>query len=145
MKIRLHGLPEEVEQTKKVIKMLFNVNSTSEPYHDRGDSKYVRCYIDVEPTSINLIELVLYALENVQAVETNYLMSALLKCETCPIRENCLAFGYKDTKSLSGCVAMCELIRKKIADELKPFYKKDDRDGIRSVIEKHYGVKGGNE
>ena len=140
MKIRLHGLPEEVEQTKKVIKMLFNVNQASEPYNDRGDSKYVRCYIDVDSVS----DAVMCYLE--KTIHYEFCKSAFLKCENCLIKENCLAFKDNDTKSLSGCVAMQDLVLNKLLDEINPFYEKDDRDGVRSVIEKYYGVKkGGNE
>ena len=48
IKIRLHGLPEEVEQAKEQLKKIFDVNVCSAPYKDRGDSKYVRVYIEAK-------------------------------------------------------------------------------------------------
>lgn len=48
LKIRLHGLPEEIEKAKKEIEKVFDVNATSGSYPDRGASKYSRVYLDVE-------------------------------------------------------------------------------------------------
>ena len=48
VKIRLHGMLEEVEQAQEKLKKFFNINSISAPYHDRGNSKYVRIYVDAE-------------------------------------------------------------------------------------------------
>lgn len=48
IKIRLHGLPEEIEQAKTALSETFNVLTASEPYADRGNSKYMRCYMDCE-------------------------------------------------------------------------------------------------
>lgn len=48
VKIRLHGLEEEIRETKKQIEKIFVVNSESELYQDRGKSNYVRMYLDVE-------------------------------------------------------------------------------------------------
>ncbi|MBQ2714843.1 MAG: hypothetical protein IJF76_04350 [Clostridia bacterium] len=47
IKIRLHGLPEDVEKAKAKLKETFNVNSCSGNYADRGESKYVRAYLEV--------------------------------------------------------------------------------------------------
>lgn len=47
IKIRLHGLPEDVEVAKAKLKEMFNVNSCSGNYADRGESKYVRAYLEV--------------------------------------------------------------------------------------------------
>ena len=48
VKIRLHGLEEEIRETKKQIEKIFVVNSESELYQVRGNSNYVRMYLDVE-------------------------------------------------------------------------------------------------
>lgn len=48
VKIRLHGMPEEVEQAIEKLKNFFNLNAISAPYADRGQSKYVRVYVDAE-------------------------------------------------------------------------------------------------
>lgn len=48
IKIRLHGLPEEIEEAKKIIEKAFNVNCASSSYSDRGSSKYKRIYLDCE-------------------------------------------------------------------------------------------------
>ena len=48
IKIRLHGTLEEIEETTKIIRDQFDVLSESEPYADRGKSKYYRCYMDCE-------------------------------------------------------------------------------------------------
>lgn len=51
IKVRLHGAPEEcramavwLSQAKDLRAM-----SVNNPYHDRGESEYVRIYIDAEP------------------------------------------------------------------------------------------------
>lgn len=49
VKIRLHGLPEEVNRASQTIEEAFKVFSRSEMYADRGKSDYVRVYLDVEP------------------------------------------------------------------------------------------------
>lgn len=48
IKIRLHGLPEEIEQAKTALLETFNVLTASEPYADKGNSQYYRCYLDCE-------------------------------------------------------------------------------------------------
>lgn len=48
LKIRLHGLPIDVEVAKKIIYDSFSVCACSAAYPDRGESNYVRMYIDVE-------------------------------------------------------------------------------------------------
>ena len=48
MKIRLHGLKNELLEAKEIIEDAFNVNAVSAPYADRGESKYYRVYIDAE-------------------------------------------------------------------------------------------------
>lgn len=48
VKIRVHGTPEEVESTLEVLCTQFEILSESEPYIDRGKSRYVRVYLDVE-------------------------------------------------------------------------------------------------
>lgn len=48
IKIRLHGTLEEIKETTKIIREQFDVLSESEPYADRGKSKYYRCYMDCE-------------------------------------------------------------------------------------------------
>ena len=48
IKIRLHGLAEDVEQAKEIIKETFNVRCESGLYKDRGQSSYVRCYMDCD-------------------------------------------------------------------------------------------------
>ncbi len=52
MKIRLHGLPEEISKFTKLFKTLeesgtVDILQQSEPYADRGSSKYCRVYLDV--------------------------------------------------------------------------------------------------
>ncbi len=48
IKIRLHGLPEEVKKARLKLEEIFNVLNVSEAYDDRGSSSYVRLYIDVD-------------------------------------------------------------------------------------------------
>ena len=47
VKIRIWGLPEEVDGAVKKIEDNFEILSASEPCHDRGKSKYVRVYVEV--------------------------------------------------------------------------------------------------
>jgi hypothetical protein len=47
MKFRLHGLPEEVEESVKRLHGIFAVVSVSDPYPDRGASRLVRVYVEV--------------------------------------------------------------------------------------------------
>ena len=50
VRIRLHGLPEEVERGIEVLKKLPDVKISyiSSDYQDRGTSNYIRRYLDVE-------------------------------------------------------------------------------------------------
>lgn len=48
VKIRLWGLPDEVEDAKKTLQAEFNVLSESRQYKDKK-SEYVRVYVEVEP------------------------------------------------------------------------------------------------
>lgn len=48
VKIRLQGLPEDVEKALESLKNTFVIHSISEPYKNR-DGEYVRIYIDAEP------------------------------------------------------------------------------------------------
>ncbi len=52
MKIRLHGVPEEITKFTKLFKSLedagtIDILQKSEPYADRGTSKYCRVYMDI--------------------------------------------------------------------------------------------------
>ncbi len=52
MKIRLHGIPEEISKFTSLFKTLEDAGTVdilqqSEPYLDRGTSKYYRVYMDV--------------------------------------------------------------------------------------------------
>ena len=52
MKIRLHGVPEELSKFTSLFKTLedagtIDILQKSEPYPDRGTSKYCRVYMDV--------------------------------------------------------------------------------------------------
>lgn len=51
MKIRLHGTLSEVERAAEKIRSIFRVVSVSDPYKDRGGSKWVRVYIEVKEES----------------------------------------------------------------------------------------------
>lgn len=46
VKIRIWGLPEEVDKAIEKIVEGFEVLSASETCHDRGNSKYVRVYLE---------------------------------------------------------------------------------------------------
>ncbi len=48
IKIRIWGLPEEVAKTRKALEGAFKINYTSTPYPDKGESKYVRQYVEAE-------------------------------------------------------------------------------------------------
>lgn len=48
VKIRIWGLPKEVEQAKFAIEENFKINYSSPPYKDRGESEYVRQYVEAE-------------------------------------------------------------------------------------------------
>lgn len=48
IKIRLEGLPDEVEKAVADLMNAFRVLSVSEPYNNRRGSLYVRRYVDVE-------------------------------------------------------------------------------------------------
>lgn len=47
MKMRLHGLPAEVEEAVKRLHGILAVVSVSDPYPDRGSSRLVRVYVEV--------------------------------------------------------------------------------------------------
>ncbi len=48
IKLRLYGTPEEVEKAFEQVEKAFEILYKSEPYHDKGKSKFVRIYCDVE-------------------------------------------------------------------------------------------------
>lgn len=48
VKIRLHGTEEECQRVSDTLAEQLEILSISEPYPDRGQSKYVRVYIDAE-------------------------------------------------------------------------------------------------
>lgn len=48
IKVRLHGTPEEVQAAKKVLEKSMNVLQASREYKDKGESQYVRVYVEVE-------------------------------------------------------------------------------------------------
>ncbi len=52
MRIRLHGVSEEISRFTKLFKALeesgvIDILQQSEPYADRGTSKYCRVYMDI--------------------------------------------------------------------------------------------------
>lgn len=47
MRIRLHGLPGEVDEAVKRLHGIFAVVSVSAPRPDRGPSRLVRVYVEV--------------------------------------------------------------------------------------------------
>lgn len=47
VKIRLHGMPDEVEEAVKRLQGTFAVVSVSDRYPDRGASRLVRVYVEV--------------------------------------------------------------------------------------------------
>lgn len=48
IKIRLHGTLNEIKQATDTLDKVFDIQSQSEPYKDRGQSKYYRVYVDCE-------------------------------------------------------------------------------------------------
>ena len=48
LKIRVQGLPEEVAEFSDALEAAGCVLERSEPYANRGGSRYVRVYIDVQ-------------------------------------------------------------------------------------------------
>lgn len=48
LKIRLQGTPEEISCAQKRLESVFHILSVSEPYKDRGKTKYWRVYLDCE-------------------------------------------------------------------------------------------------
>ncbi|MEG6533723.1 hypothetical protein NSQ82_20530 [Caldifermentibacillus hisashii] len=48
MKIRLHGMLEEVQEAIARIELSFRVVSISKPYKDRGKSVLYRVYVEVD-------------------------------------------------------------------------------------------------
>ena len=48
LKIRGQGLPEEVREFADALERTGRVLERSEPYSNRGESRYVRVYIDAE-------------------------------------------------------------------------------------------------
>ncbi|MGW3351720.1 hypothetical protein ACWDA3_51210 [Nonomuraea rubra] len=49
MKIRLTGLPEEIEQVTTRLRDVLDVLEVSAPYPCRGESRQVRVYLEVRP------------------------------------------------------------------------------------------------
>ena len=47
IKIRLHGLEEELNKLVEDMKQKYDVLQVSEPYPDRGTSKLVRIYLTI--------------------------------------------------------------------------------------------------
>lgn len=47
MKIRLMGLPDEVEEVISRLETVLDVVEKSAPYANRGDSRQVRCYVEI--------------------------------------------------------------------------------------------------
>lgn len=47
MKIRLHGMPAEVEEAVNRLHGIFTVVSVSDPYPDRRASRLVRVYVEI--------------------------------------------------------------------------------------------------
>lgn len=48
IKIRLHGTEKEVKETVDLLKSKLDLLSVSSPYPDRGESQYVRVYVDAQ-------------------------------------------------------------------------------------------------
>lgn len=48
IKIRLQGLPEEIERFIEDFKGKYEVLEVSEPYENRGESKFVRVYVTIK-------------------------------------------------------------------------------------------------
>jgi hypothetical protein len=49
VKLRLHGTPEECEETVELLGSIMLIQSVSDPYPDRGRSVLVRVYIEAIP------------------------------------------------------------------------------------------------
>lgn len=47
MKIRLHGLLDEVNEGIERLRASFDIVSISKPYKDRGESELFRVYVEV--------------------------------------------------------------------------------------------------
>jgi hypothetical protein len=47
VKIRLHGLLNDVKLIAENMKLNYNVVDVSEPYKDRGESKFYRIYVTI--------------------------------------------------------------------------------------------------
>lgn len=52
IKIRLHGTEQEVMEAVKSLEPTFKLLSVSTPYKDRGQSEYVRVYVDAEKKEV---------------------------------------------------------------------------------------------
>ena len=48
IKIKLEGLPEEIEEAAEKLGNSFKILQQSEPYRNNGKSVYARIYIDAE-------------------------------------------------------------------------------------------------
>ena len=48
IKIRLEGLPEEIEKAAEKLSNSFRILQQSEPYLNKGKSVFARIYIDAE-------------------------------------------------------------------------------------------------
>ena len=48
LKIRIEGLPEEIEEAEKLMPLIFRVLNESKAYPNTGRSVYYRKYVDVE-------------------------------------------------------------------------------------------------
>lgn len=51
IKLRVEGLPEEVDAFTEGLEPYCDVFSKSEPYANRGKSKYVRVYMEIHPVT----------------------------------------------------------------------------------------------
>lgn len=51
IKIRLEGLPDEVQATLDTMRELYVIHSVSKPYANRN-SNYVRVYLEIEPPTV---------------------------------------------------------------------------------------------
>jgi hypothetical protein len=47
VKIRLHGLLDEIQTIAENMRIHYNVVQVSQPYKDRGESQFYRMYITV--------------------------------------------------------------------------------------------------
>lgn len=48
VKLRVMGTMEEIEKYLKQVEGVLNILSISEPYANKGNSKYFRLYIEIE-------------------------------------------------------------------------------------------------